>query len=915
MPGKRGGAERPRTRHARRKTREAREPGGRGGVAGGRSPGREARPRPPSRAAAGTPDRAHALGPRGSQRTAATARRAEEGEGEGGGAPSPSTPAPAPPHREPARPGGDSTTAKATPRTADARPRRPAVTPAPEGRGTPAGEDTATGPRWARPGTRPALGRAHRSGGPRRGGGGGRSRELPLVQHATAATDRRRRNGQRIGTAAGPEARHTRARPREAADGERTEADGQTERSTDGVRPREANATEQGRCWWGGRAPPRGAWLKATRAGAGGSASRPPGPTAGSHRRRPPSTGTVPPHARDDGLAPSPPGTLTGAHAHRHRHTPESRKPARENALPPRTGGPHVPHTRKAPRAPPRLGDATGRRRPGERHPHEARPARPQTGEGSAGRSHARDEEERPAAAGRGRQARTAGAAGQGRGRHPGTTKTPGTRPGHQENQRGVPPPPTHEGGPATRLGRRPVPASPRAGPHDPAPPPGPASRPNPSSATRPRQIRLPIQVCHPEARHPGDHALERGGPDRDRTPPPAAARGERAGAIGSPAPRLRGWGSRGRPDVAPPTPSPLCPKAHHTAGADRAHTRRTHAPVPPHLPDARRGPAGPSPNSKGGGAGRGRQRAAHGPTAGPAHPPPTAPRGEVRGGVFCPRALGSRHGGHCALRRGSSWGVRYPKAPSRIAREGFLTEGSPPLTRIVSLLRAHGGAPRATSPQLGWEGSAVQVGGAPTQERLRGRGQRRARVPSPARPRRPVSLDDEGNRHASPTASTPPQKSPLTGHTHTPPRWGPEEDTGVKGNDTTARPQAPERRPGALQGHHRGSNEARSRTRAGGRSAAAVQPSPPRGGPLAEHTPGRRSESICCVRRPTAPTDATRGGGQETEGQGQRPQPSPRLPPPPRRPGGKSQARGPADRPRRADTFPGNTCPSSGTA
>lgn len=491
MPGKRGGAERPRTRHARRKTREAREPGGRGGVAGGRSPGREARPRPPSRAAAGTPDRAHALGPRGSQRTAATARRAEEGEGEGGGAPSPSTPAPAPPHREPARPGGDSTTAKATPRTADARPRRPAVTPAPEGRGTPAGEDTATGPRWARPGTRPALGRAHRSGGPRRGGGGGRSRELPLVQHATAATDRRRRNGQRIGTAAGPEARHTRARPREAADGERTEADGQTERGTDGVRPREANATEQGRCWWGGRAPPRGAWLKATRAGAGGSASRPPGPTAGSHRRRPPSTGTVPPHARDDGLAP-PRHPHGGSRPPPPTHTREPQAGQGERSPAAHRRPPRPPHAQSSPRAaPPR-----GRHRPteaGGRHPHEARPARPQTGEGSAGRSHARDEEERPAAAGRGRQARTAGAAGQGRGRHPGTTKTPGTRPGHQENQRGVPPPPTHEGGPATRLGRRPVPASPRAGPHDPAPPPGPASRPNPSSATRPRQIRLPI--------------------------------------------------------------------------------------------------------------------------------------------------------------------------------------------------------------------------------------------------------------------------------------------------------------------------------------------------------------------------------------------------------------------------------------
>ena len=34
-------------------------------------------------------------------------------------------------------------------------------------------------------------------------------------------------------------------------------------------------------------------------------------------------------------------------------------------------------------------------------------------------------------------------------------------------------------------------------------------------------------------------HALKRGGPDRDRTPPPAAARGERAGAIGSPSPCL----------------------------------------------------------------------------------------------------------------------------------------------------------------------------------------------------------------------------------------------------------------------------------------------------------------------------------------------------------------------------------------
>lgn len=138
---------------------------------------------------------------------------------------------------------------------------------------------------------------------------------------------------------------------------------------------------------------------------------------------------------------------------------------------------------------------------------------------------------------------------------------------------------------------------------------------------------------------------------------------------------------------------------------------------------------------------------------------------------MFCPRALGSRHGGHCARRRGSSWGVRYPKAPSRIAREGFLTEGSPPLTRIVSLLRAHGGAPRATSPQLGWEGSAVQVGGAPTQERLRGRGQRRARVPSPARPH-PSASTTRGTG----TPLLPPRPPPKRAHsrdTHTHHRGG----------------------------------------------------------------------------------------------------------------------------------------------
>ena len=49
-------------------------------------------------------------------------------------------------------------------------------------------------------------------------------------------------------------------------------------------------------------------------------------------------------------------------------------------------------------------------------------------------------------------------------------------------------------------------------------------------------------------------------------------------------------------------------------------------------------------------------------------------PSGEGKG--FCPRALALATVA-TALGRGSSWGVWYPKAPSRIAREGFLTEGA----------------------------------------------------------------------------------------------------------------------------------------------------------------------------------------------------------------------------------------------
>lgn len=168
------------------------------------------------------------------------------------------------------------------------------------------------------------------------------------------------------------------------------------------------------------------------------------------------------------GLAPPPP-------------THSEPQPARENALPPRTGVPHGPHTRNpaVPGSPPcplsqglegtaLPGDATGGRRRGDdTHVRRGRLG-PTQRKGTravarAGRGGGL------AAAGRGRQVRTAGAF-----RGP---ENPGTRPGSQEIQRGIPPPPTQKGGPPTP-GTPASPSHPQSGPHSPAPPPGPACRP-----------------------------------------------------------------------------------------------------------------------------------------------------------------------------------------------------------------------------------------------------------------------------------------------------------------------------------------------------------------------------------------------------------------------------------------------------
>ena len=86
-----------------------------------------------------------------------------------------------------------------------------------------------------------------------------------------------------------------------------------------------------------------------------GWASQPPGPTAGSHRQRPPSTGAVPRHARDDGLAPPTPSrgltpTATDTHPRAAAGRGERSPAAHRRPTP-------VPDTRKAP--PPRPASGT----------------------------------------------------------------------------------------------------------------------------------------------------------------------------------------------------------------------------------------------------------------------------------------------------------------------------------------------------------------------------------------------------------------------------------------------------------------------------------------------------------------------------------------------------------------------------
>lgn len=296
------------------------------------------------------------LGPRGTQR-AAPAATAWRNEGRGAAGPPP------PPHPHPP--------SRAHP---PRRPREPGREP--PGRATPGPADAPSSARPSRPPQRGGGRRAARTRRPARGrqtgdptraresasergarrgglvGGWGGSRALPLAQPATTSADRRRQrqSGQRIGAAAGPGKRDTPGRgPRGAADGERTEADGRTERGTDGVRPRDTNATE----------PAVEAGV-AARHREGDGSKRPGGSESAARAHR----GISPPEASQH---------RGGPEAHPERQTGLSGHP------PPRGGEGAHPSRGLTPTANPTPGAAAG---PGERSPAAyQRPPQPSHGQ------------------------------------------------------------------------------------------------------------------------------------------------------------------------------------------------------------------------------------------------------------------------------------------------------------------------------------------------------------------------------------------------------------------------------------------------------------------------------------------------------------------------------------------------------
>lgn len=260
--------------------------------------------------------------------------------------------------------------------------------------------------------------------------------------------------------------------------------------------------------------------------------------TRAHHRMSPPDASQYRDHpTAHPGQQTGTPSTLTGAHTHHHQHTPKNHKPARENSLPPRTSSPHVPHTHT--QGSPHTTLPQGYHWPteaGGQHPHEARPARPQTEEGSTGQSHTRDEEKGQkwwgGASKHAQQGPWDRAAGSIRGpqrhqEHSQATRKTSRGSHHHPHTKAVP---RH----AWDTNRS-----------QPAPEQAPTTQPH-HQGQQAAQTYLPPSILnrfifhlvrHPDAQHAGDHTLKQGSPNHDHMPPPAAVHGERAGTISSPTP------------------------------------------------------------------------------------------------------------------------------------------------------------------------------------------------------------------------------------------------------------------------------------------------------------------------------------------------------------------------------------------
>lgn len=333
----------------------ARRGSGEKGVWSGRRPPDPPAPHPRR----GCPIAHTTLGPRGTQR-AAPAATAWRNEGRGAAGPPP-PPHPHPPSqaRPPRRPREPGRGPPAGPRRGrPTRPQAPVHPAHPRGAGDAGRRGRGDRPAGGRPGTRPALGRAHRSGGRGGGGAGGgvggvagappRPARDDVGGQAAAAAKRATDRGRgRPG-----EARHARARApgssRRGADrGGRT--DGRTERGTDGVRPCDTNATE----------PAVEAGV-AARHREGDGSKRPGGSESAARAHR----GISPPEASQH---------RGGPEAHPERQTGLSGHP------PPRGGEGAHPSRGLTPTANPTPGAAAG---PGERSPAAyQRPPQPSHGQ------------------------------------------------------------------------------------------------------------------------------------------------------------------------------------------------------------------------------------------------------------------------------------------------------------------------------------------------------------------------------------------------------------------------------------------------------------------------------------------------------------------------------------------------------